>query len=328
MSFKLIVTLGPSILDPETIRQIHATGPCIFRINGSHSGIDEIRKTIDFVKSLDGDIKVMVDLPGNKIRTSNTFTRRRFDEGDILTLQPEDLNFPDFYKFLNVDDVLYTNDSLNSLTVQSIERKDRIVVLKARDAGSLVRNKGIHIRARTIDLPFLLEKDRCIIKLANEVSVDYLALSFVRTAEDIRQVRTLLTNDNVDIIAKVEKKEAVDNIDTILDEVDTILIDRVDLSNDIGMVQLPHCQDFVIRKAKARQKPVYLATQFLKYMEHNSIPLIAEVMGLYNDISEGVAGIQLSEETAIGKYPTECIKLIFDMHRQVLTHNRKGRTVV
>jgi len=321
MAFKLIVTLGPAILNSKTIEQIRDIGPCLYRINGSHSSIEEIRKTIDFVKNISSDLKLMVDLPGNKIRTSKNYEKRVFKEGDTFSFGGEDLNFSEFFKFLSVGDVLFTNDSLNSLVVCGVDEKNGVFTIKAQDDGELIHNKGIHVRQRDIELPFLLEKDKEIIQLVNESEVDCLALSFVRHAEDIKGVKALLRNGNTEIIAKVEKMEAIENLESILEEVDNILIDRGDLSNDIGMLDLPFYQDQIVQKAKAKGKSVYLATQFLKYMEHNSIPLIAEVMGLYNDLSEGVAGLQLSEETAIGKYPLECIKLVFGMHKLVQSHS-------
>lgn len=314
MSFKLIVTLGPSIMQAETIKEIDKAGTCIFRINGSHSNINEVSRIVDFVKTVSPDIELMIDLPGNKIRISKDFEKIEFQQGDIFNLQSRDLNFPEFYKYLKEDDVLYTNDSLNSLSVCRINDRTGAVTVKAENSGSLLHNKGIHLRQKNINLPFILEKDRQIIELINNLTIDYLALSFVRNVKDIQDVKSMLSNDKVNIIAKVEKMEAIHNIDSIVEEVEHILIDRGDLSNDVGMLHLPFYQDYVVKKAVSMGKNVYLATQFLKYMEHESIPLIAEIMGLHNDISKGVAGIQLSEETAVGKHPLECIKLVFGMY--------------
>lgn len=317
MSFNVIVTVGPSSLKDETIRQIDGIGPCIFRINSSHLSLEQIKQAIDKMRSFLPDIKLMIDLPGNKIRTSNSFEPRKFKAEEYFDIDFDEVNYPQFFNYLSCGDILYTNDSLNSMTVQRVDSKKGVVTLQAQEDGQLSNNKGIHIRGKKLELPFLFEKDVEIIKLVNEFGLNYLALSFVRNVEDIKQAAKLLTNRDVKIISKVEKAEAIENLDSILEYSDTILIDRGDLSNDVGMAALPFCQDFIIKKARLKHRSVFLATQFLKYMETNRIPLIAEVMGLYSDIKEGVSGIQLSEETAVGKYPVECVRLVFEMYAKV-----------
>jgi pyruvate kinase len=145
--------------------------------------------------------------------------------------------------------------------------------------------------------------------------VDYISLSFVRTVDDIRTAKRVVfshPDTKIKIIAKIETASAVKNIEGILREIDTINVDRGDLSSDIGIMKLPPTQDLLIEAALRSKKDMFLATQVLKNMENHSMPLISELVDLYRSIRKGISGVQLSEETATGKYATECVKLIFD----------------
>ena len=314
--FKVIVTIGPSTLNYKMIKEINSSGDCIFRINGSHMDISDIEKTINVIKSWPLSLKLMIDLPGNKIRTSGGFKTVRFKKGDTIIFKREDINFRNFYKILSLNDRVFTNDSLNSFLVKNIDYRAQTITFEAENDGILTKNKGLHPRGKEYDMPFILDKDREIINIINKYDVDFCALSFVRSMRDIKETSQLIKN-GVNIIAKIEKKVAIDNLNEILQAVDNILIDRGDLSNDVGILNLPFYQSFIINKAKKENKRVFLATQFLKSMTYKRVPLIAEIMGLYNDISLGITVIQLSEETAVGNYPKECIDVIFAMYRNL-----------
>jgi pyruvate kinase len=155
----------------------------------------------------------------------------------------------------------------------------------------------------------LFANDRELIELANRNKANYVGLSFVRSGEDIRQAQKLI-DDGVEIISKVETKAAVDNLNEILDIVDYILIDRGDLSTDVGLEKIPSYQKFIVERTHFHNKKTFLATQFLKNMEEKPVPTIAEIIDMYNTFKMGIYGIQLSEETSIGKYPRECLEVI------------------
>jgi pyruvate kinase len=158
-----------------------------------------------------------------------------------------------------------------------------------------------------------------LINIACENDIDYLSLSYVRTAQDIKEIKNILLKNNnrhIQLFAKIETLTAVKNLESILKGVDHICVDRGDLSADIGILNLPAAQDYILNIAKKANKNVYLATQFLKNMEHHPVPLIAEISDLHKTIKLGINGIQLSEETAVGKYPVECAKIVFDMLNQ------------
>ncbi|MFH1305372.1 MAG: pyruvate kinase [Candidatus Omnitrophota bacterium] len=186
--------------------------------------------------------------------------------------------------------------------------------LLSHSDGMLLSNKGLHVKGIHGGIPFLFEKDKSLIGLANEIGAEYVSLSFVRDARDILEAKKSLKKD-IHVIAKVETRAALENLPEILGEVESVLMDRGDLSTEIDMLELSEAQDEVIGSALRAGKNIYLATQFLKNMEKNPIPLISEIMDLCKTVKSGVSGIQLSEETAVGRYPIECVKMVFDVFR-------------
>jgi pyruvate kinase len=190
----------------------------------------------------------------------------------------------------------------------------------SKTTGTLIDNKGIHARNIHSGLPFLYDKDRQLIEIANQCAVSFVGLSFVRNESDIKEAKKLIAN-GINIISKVETAEAVRNLNHILACVDYILIDRGDLSADISIINIPYFQNYIIEKALYFEKRVFLATQILKNMETKPIPTIAEIDDLYNISKKGVYGIQLSEETAIGEYVEECISILDKVDRCIILEN-------
>jgi len=302
-------------MDPEMIKNIDRHGPCIYRINGAHVFPDDVAKITELIRSAIPDARIMLDLPGNKVRT-------KFDDGPVtltknetFELKSSDVNYPDFWRYLKVGDTLFANDSIYRLEVVSIA--DETVTLLSISDGVLETRKGLHARGVNEHLPFLFEHDELLIDAALEHNVDIISLSFVRNAEDVRiaKKRIGFPLPGVTIFAKIETAAALENLGYIFQEVDVVNIDRGDLSADIGILKIAVTQQRVIQAALRAKKQIFLATQFLKNMETQPIPLIAELMGLHEAINSGVSGIQLSEETAVGKFPEECVKLVFDMYK-------------
>ena len=174
----------------------------------------------------------------------------------------------------------------------------------------------MHVRGIHADIPFLFDKDLALIELANKHQLAYVGLSFVRHAKDIAEAKALISS-GIDIISKVETKSAVENLIEILQEVEFILIDRGDLSTEIGIEKIPAYQSFIVSKALFHNRKVFLATQFLKNMEVNPIPTIPEVIDMYNTMKTGIYGIQMSEETAVGKYPKACLDTIVSLMKEI-----------
>jgi len=313
-SFKIIVTLGPSILDEEKLKRINSQGECIYRINGAHADREQAERLIAQVKDVLPDAKIMMDLPGNKIRTANLPEPIRLVKGEHFSLHDYEVNFPEFKKYLNKGDVILANDSTFTFEVEEIMRSS--LKLLSHSDGLLFSNKGLNAKGVCKNIPFIFDRDRELIDLACSSGVDYVSLSFVRDAGDVRYVKKIIENKDIHIIAKIETLSAIHNLDSILDEVGSILIDRGDLSTEVGILGLAQAQEEIIESAQKKDKKIYLATHFLKNMETKPIPLISEVIDLMRTLKVGITGIQLSEETAIGKYPVECVKLVFDAFKK------------
>ncbi|MAG15590.1 pyruvate kinase [Candidatus Woesearchaeota archaeon] len=314
---RVIITTGPSFLYDNIIKDNH-NDHYIYRINGSHGTIPDMEHYIQNIRSQAPNAKILIDLPGNKIRTKNLRNPIRLLKEKPFFLGFDQTNFSDFHKHIKPGDKVYANDSIYNFTVDEI--KDGFIKFISHSDGILHSNKGIHVRGVSSNLPFLFQKDMEILDVVNRYAIDYVALSFVRTAEDIKLAKQHVKNST--IIAKVETKQAVENLSEILDLVEHILVDRGDLSADVGLVNVPHHQARIIKAAQEKNKKIFLATQFLKNMELVPIPTIAEVVDLTNTLQKDIHGIQLSEETSIGKNPIDCLKLIESIEKSIEENNK------
>jgi len=313
---KIIATVGPSLLHTTPLSDVHNERN-IYRINGAHGTIDDIEQYILKIQEQIPDAKILMDLPGNKVRTAG------FEDGYIDIVENEEfslkftqMNYHKFYSHLNIGDTVWANDSIFRFTVQTIDEENNEIVFLSHSTGRLLNNKGMHVRGIHEHIPFLFDKDRGLIELANKYNLAYVGLSFVRTQKDVIEAKNLITSESI-IISKVETVAAVENLVDILNEVDYILIDRGDLSTEIGLAKVPAYQQYIIDKAVFYGKKVFLATQFLKSMEHNPVPTIPEVIGMYNTLKSGIYGIQMSEETAVGKYPKNCLDTIVGLMNEI-----------
>ncbi len=312
---KIIATVGPSLLHTTPLKEVHNSRN-IYRINGAHGTIEDIENYILEIKNQANNAKILMDLPGNKVRTADfEYGFIEIEEDKEFTIYFNQFNYHNVYKHLKIGDEVWANDSIFRFTVKDIDTKSKKIIFLSHSTGKLLNNKGIHVRGIHKDIPFLFDKDRELIELANRYELDFVGLSFVRDANDIKIAKKLI--DSSEIISKVETLSAVNNLDDILKEVEYILIDRGDLSTEIGLVKVPLYQKFIIEKALFYNKKVFLATQFLKSMEYNPLPTIAETIDLYNTLKSGIYGIQMSEETAVGKYPKECLDTISNMLKEI-----------
>jgi len=320
MDFTIIVTVGPSLLSKiDKLVEIQHAGPCIFRLNGAHCSPEQLKIYNNVIKSVIPHAKVMIDLPGNKIRTANLPNKIQFLRGETITLWDTDFNYPGFPALVSTGTVILANDATLRFIVEKAD--DKSILLRAEHDGELIGGKGMHVQDITRSLPFLFQADKDLMKAAAEARLEYVSLSYVRDADDIRQARSYLSELDYtpELIAKVETAAALENLDAILDETAMVNIDRGDLSSDIGILKLAESQTRIISAGKARGKDVFLATQCLKNMETLPIPLIPEILDLSSSIQQGISGIQLSEETAVGLYPLECIHLIWQVYHQFKT---------
>ncbi len=310
----IIATVGPRSLSKQVICDMIDAGASILRINGSHENLESIRVCASQLRKWMGKrAKILVDIPGNKIRTMHLGDPIILKPGKEIQLFKHQVNFPGFFKLLRKGDTILANDGLVRFKVQ--KPSGEAIVFKSETEGKLENNKGFHV-SRKLSLPFLFEKDIQIFKLAKQIGIDFVGLSFVRSADDVREARQYFKNSKTKLLVKVETRGAVDRLEEILAESDQILIDRGDLAAEIGFENVSCVQTKVISAAKKRKVRVALATQFLHSMVDRDVPLIAEVDSLYYAIRSGIDAVQVSEETSIGRFPEKVIRVLTTMIQQ------------
>ena len=305
---KIIATVGPSLLNKHPISELYSDD-LIFRVNGAHGSISDITENINRIRKEKKDASILMDLPGNKIRTNNIMEPLKLTVGEPFELSFQQTNFINFFKYIKKGDKVWANDSTYEFEVIKVNQNVETITFLSKSDGFLLNNKGMHVRGIHRDIPFLFDKDIKLIEIANKLNLEFIGLSFVRNLNDIKAAKELV-NQNTKIITKVETKAAVQNLKEILNNTDFILIDRGDLSTEVGLENIPSYQRHILNEAKINGVKTFLATQFLKNMEINPIPSIPEIIDLYNTVADGVYGIQLSEETAVGKYPYDCVQVV------------------
>ncbi len=319
---KIVATVGPSIRTPDRIRELIRLGVNVFRLNMSHGDHKTHDENVKMIREAEAELKmpvaIMIDLSGPKIRVGEIADdRMEIHEGDIVTLTVENVVgkdgvIPISYKFLPEDvepgDRILLADGSIELVVEKVEGK--LIRCRARNSGVISSHKGVNVPSKPLSIPSLTEKDKLDVRFAVEHDVDWLALSFVRKPEDVRELKGLLEafNSDIRVISKIEKAEAVRNIDAILRETDGVMVARGDLGVEIDLERVPIVQKMVLRKALKLGKPSIVATQMLLSMVESPRPTRAEVNDVANAVFEHADAVMLSEETAVGKYPMEVIK--------------------
>lgn len=311
---KYILTTGPALANEVPLSQVHSEKN-IYRINGAHGSIADIEEGIKNIRSQIPAAAILMDLPGNKVRTANIEVGIQLEKGKTFSLRTNQFNYPDFYRHLQPGMTAWANDSVFEFEVVSAD-SEKIVFLSKSD-GVLIKGKGVHVRGIHKDIPFLFEKDRQLINLANQYKLDFVGLSFVRSPENVQEAKALI-GEGTQVISKIETIDAVEHINEILPLVKYILVDRGDLSTDIGIEKIPRFQKYIIDKALYFDVKVFLATQVLKNMETKPIPTIGEIEALYEIMKSGVYGVQMSEETAVGRYVPECVRLLEQMNQEIM----------
>lgn len=311
---RFILTTGPALLHEVPLKEVHNERN-IYRINGAHGSIDDIEGYIQEIRKQIPDAEILMDLPGNKVRTRALPDGGiKVENGKEFSIPSECFNYTEFYKHLQPGMTAWANDSIFEFEVVSADENE--IRFLSKSDGVLIDNKGVHVRGIHNDIPYLFEKDRQLIELANKWALEFVGLSFVRTPENVKEAKSLLSK-RTDVITKIETLDAVENINDILPLTNYILVDRGDLSTDIGVDKIPRYQKFIIDKALFFDVKVFLATQVLKSMETKPIPTIGEVEALYEIYKSGVYGVQMSEETAVGKYVVRCVEELLEMEKEV-----------
>jgi pyruvate kinase len=278
----------------------------IARVNGAHGSLDDVKAMIlRLQRDLPAGVEILLDLPGNKIRTDNILEPIPLTAGQEFVLKPENLTYRPLYKSLKKGDMISVADGTIRLEVTGVESeevKTRVIV-----GGKLGNRKGVNVRGIHADIPFDFERDIALLNIAIETKIHYVGISFVRKIEHVRRVRAQFVGTGIKTIAKIETAESLEYIDKSLAEADLVMIDRGDLEADIGRENVPLTQKLVLRRAQALAVPVVVASQFLTSMMTKPLPFMAEVSDVANAVLDGAAILMLSEETAVGDYPFDCI---------------------
>jgi len=327
---KILATLGPASDSAEVIRKLIEAGANVFRLNMSHGEHASHENTYKLVRSIADDlgkpIAVLADLCGPKIRTG------RFKDGQItlvdgepVTVTTRDIEgepglIPSQYKAL-ADDVkagsrILINDGNLELKVEGVDGTEISCTIVY--GGVLKNNKGINLPGVNVSAPSLTDKDRDDAQFALGLGVDFLALSFVRCAADINDLKLIVSEAGADtnIIAKIEKPEALEDIDGILDAADGIMVARGDLGVELKPEQVPVAQSQLIDRARQKFKPVIVATQMLESMIENARPTRAEVTDIAYAVTLGTDAVMLSAESAAGSFPVESVEMMDSILRQ------------
>lgn len=329
---KIIATIGPSSDSSEMLKSLFEAGVDVCRLNFSFGDHDEHLKMIKKIraasKKAGKPVAILQDLQGPKIRVGKLSSPVTVKRDDIIVLSG---NSGHYNK--NVLPITYTNiaddteagkiillaDGAITLMVTKTERKRRAVHCRVINGGTILTGKGINLPYTNISLPSLTAKDKKDAVFGSKAGVDYIALSFVRTAKDIIQLKKILKKhaEETPIIAKIEKPEALDNIDEIIDAADGIMVARGDLAVEISIAHVPVAQKKIIVLANQKGKITITATQMLETMIENPTPTRAEASDVANAILDGTDAIMLSGETAIGRYPEEVIHVMTQIAREI-----------
>jgi pyruvate kinase len=322
---KIVATLGPASSTPEIFRQLVRSGTDVARLNFSHGSHSQKAELIAMVRKISQEerkpICILADLQGPKIRTGKLKDHQpvQLIAGEHLTITPRDIlgtasivgtTFKTLAENLEPGSRILLSDGLIELCVDRLDGAN--VVCEIINGGMLGENKGINLPGIPVKVPSLTEKDEEDLEFVVKAGVDCVAVSFVRTAEDVRHVRRRLDAFKSDlwIIAKLEKPQAVEHLDSILEVADGIMVARGDLGVEVPPEKVPAIQKHIIRRAGEYRKPVITATQMLESMIENPRPTRAEASDVANAIYDGTDAVMLSAETAAGKYPVETVAMM------------------
>lgn len=320
---KIICTIGPASENEKTFTQMCQAGLNVARLNFSHGSYEEHQKKIDMIKkvrkSLNLPIAIMLDTKGHEYRIK-TFENHKIvlKDGDTFTFTVDDVegndkrvsvSYKDLIKEINVGDTILVNNGLLIFEVKKLQGNDAICEVKV--GGEMSDRKSMNFPNHVLKGDFLSEQDKSDLLFGIKNDVDFVAASFVSTKSDIKSMRDFLDENggaDIDIIAKIENRTGVDNIEEICDIADGIMVARGDLGVEIPFVEVPAVQKYLIKKCRLLGKRVITATEMLESMIHNPRPTRAEISDVANAVYDGSSAVMLSGESASGKYPVEAVQ--------------------
>ena len=329
---KIIATISDRRCDPEFIDSLYHAGMNVVRLNTAHQTPEDTLKIITNVRKVSDEIALLLDTKGPEIRTAGIGEDITLAAGETITLtrdkSGEDsfyTSFPGLITELETGAKILIDDGATRLKV--IRKNTDSILCEAPEGGIIGNRKSLNVPGVHLSLPSLTAKDREYIEFAVEHDIDFIAHSFVRNRDDVMAVQSILDTHNspAKIIAKIENREGIDNLEEILDCVYGIMIARGDLGIEIPAAEVPLIQKQIIDRCITRARPVITATQMLHSMIDNPRPTRAEVSDIANAVLDGTDAIMLSGETAYGKYPLEAVRTMYDIACRIEESREKLR---
>ena len=321
---KIVATLGPACSTKEIIKQMIESGVNVFRINFSHADYFDIEDKVQIIRELNEEYKyntsILADLQGPKLRVGVMKNEVVLKKGDVITFSTKEeflgtsesvyMTYKSFPKDVNPGETILLDDGKLIFNVLETDREHEVKAVVVQ-GGPLKSKKGVNLPNTKVSLPALTEKDIKDAIFATKLQVDWIALSFVRTPDDLEDLRSLIeehSDHKIPIIAKIEKPEAVANINQIVSHCDGIMVARGDLGVEIPAQEVPLIQKQLVHKAKYARIPVIIATQMMETMITSLTPTRAEVNDVANSVMDGADAVMLSGETSVGNYPVQVIE--------------------
>lgn len=345
ISTKIIATIGPACEEKAQLKALVKAGVTMFRLNSSHADETIHAKRLDIIREIEKEvgypIPTLMDLQGPKIRVGRFEDPIELVKDSIVKFRHQEkyengvipVDYKGIAKDVHIGEKIMLDDGKLVLEVEKVDGD--VISAKVLCGGFLKQRKGINIPGSQGSLNVLTERDKEYVKFAVENEIDYLGLSFVRDAKDVMELRELIKtlNGKTKVISKIEKPQALKNIDEIIIKSSGIMVARGDLGIEISPEKVPVVQKEIIKKANAQRKVVIVATQMLESMIEQPIPTRAEASDVANAILDGTDAIMLSGETAAGKYPVEAVKMMVSIaqnveNSEVMTHNFYPQCVV
>jgi len=321
---KIVATMGPASTNKkEILREMILNGTNVCRLNFSHGTHENHMNTINMVREINNElgynVALLADLQGPKIRIGEVENNEIvIENGKKITITTSEcigtkeqlfITYQSFPKDVNVGDKVLLDDGKLELKILKTNKKDKVEA-EVVHGGILSSKKGVNLPNTKISLPCLTEKDLIDLEFALSQNIDWIGLSFVRSARDIIELKHIISKkgSGAKVIAKIEKPEAVQDIDDIVKTADALMVARGDLGVEVPMEKVPTIQKHIIKKCREHAKPTIVATQMMESMIHNITPTRAEVNDVANAVLDGTDAVMLSGETSVGKYPVEVIK--------------------
>ena len=329
---KIIATLGPASNTKEIISELIDKGVNVFRINFSHADYDNVKARMKDIREINDEknihVAILADLQGPKLRVGVMEDNVVLNENDTFvfttdkctgTKEKAFMTYQNFPKDVKKGEQILVDDGKLLFEVVATNKKNEVTT-KVKVGGVLSSKKGVNLPNTAISLPALTEKDMKDAIFAIEQNVDWIALSFVRNPEDLRKLHDLINQKSeyrIPVIAKIEKPEAVQNIDALIPYCDGLMVARGDLGVEIPMQEVPLIQKMLVQRAKIARIPVIIATQMMETMITNAVPTRAEVNDVANSIMDGADALMLSGETSVGAHPIRVIEKMTEIIRSV-----------